>query len=227
MSDAHDIFSDPAAVARYAQGPTRIVPGYATLHRMVEILLAERAPPSARILVIGAGGGLEIRDLAVARADWTFEGVDPSAEMLDLARQTLGPLSPRVQLHRGGVETASKGPFDGATCLLTMHFLDREERRETVTEAHRRLTPGAAFVVAHLSFPQGTRERERWLSRYAAFTAASGIESAKAAAAADAISERLPVLSPDEDEAILRDGGFKNIETVYAGLAFRGWVARA
>ena len=41
-------FSDPEAVARYADGPPRFVPGFADLHRMTRILLAERAAPTRR-----------------------------------------------------------------------------------------------------------------------------------------------------------------------------------
>jgi tRNA (cmo5U34)-methyltransferase len=37
--------------------------------------------------------------------------------------------------------------------------------------------------------------------------------------------ERLPLLSPDQDEALLRDGGFVDIGLFYAGFTFRGWVA--
>lgn len=33
-------FSDPEAVARYADGPRRFVPGLAELHRMTAMLLA-------------------------------------------------------------------------------------------------------------------------------------------------------------------------------------------
>jgi tRNA (cmo5U34)-methyltransferase len=39
-----------------------------------------------------------------------------------------------------------------------------------------------------------------------------------------AISERLPILDPEQDAAILRDAGFKNVELFYAGFTFRGWV---
>ena len=41
-------FSDPEAAARYAEGPPRFVPGFADLHRMTGILLAEQAAPDAR-----------------------------------------------------------------------------------------------------------------------------------------------------------------------------------
>ena len=64
MSGSH--FSDPAAVARYAEGPFRNVPGFAGLLRMATLLLAERAPVDARVLVLGAGGGLELKAFAEA-----------------------------------------------------------------------------------------------------------------------------------------------------------------
>lgn len=218
----HSPYSDPDVVSRYADGPPRLVPGFADLHRMTAILLAERAPEQARILVVGAGGGLELKALADFNARWTFDGVDPAAEMLELARQTLGPPSSRVVLHEGTVDVAPAGPFDGATCLLTMHFIPAEERRRTVTAIRRRLRPGAPLVVAHFSFPQGDGERALWLSRYAAFATASGIEPEQAQSAAAAIDARLTILTPEQDEAILREAGFTDISQFYAGLAFRG-----
>jgi len=91
-------FSDSEAVKRYAEGPPRFVPGFADLHRMTRILLAERAAPDAHVLVLGAGGGLELKALAEAEPRWRFVGVDPAAEMLKQAERTLGALNARVQL---------------------------------------------------------------------------------------------------------------------------------
>ena len=162
---------------------------------------------------------------AEANPGWQFDGVDPAAEMLELAKATLGPLIRQVQLHQGYIETAPEGPFDAASCLLTLHFLTPEERRRTLIEVHRRLKPGAPFVVAHLSFPQSEPERALWLSRYVGFATTSGINWEKAQKASAAISERLPLLSPEEDEAILHDAGFSAVNLFYAGFCFRGWVA--
>lgn len=227
MAERFAPYSDPDVVARYAAGPPRLVPGFADLHRMTAILLAERASGQARILVVGAGGGLELKALAELNPGWTFDGVDPAAEMLELAKQTLGPLLSRVQLHEGTVDVAPPGPFDGTTCLLTMHFIPTEERRRTAREIRRRLRPGAPLVVAHFSFPQGEGERALWLSRYAAFATASGVEPEQAKSAASAIDARLTILTPEQDEAILLEAGFSNVSQFYAGFAFRGWAAYA
>jgi tRNA (cmo5U34)-methyltransferase len=220
-------FSDPEAVARYAENPPRRVPGFADLLCMTTLLLAERVPDDARVLVLGAGGGLDLKAFAQSRPGWTFDGIDPSAEMLKLAEQTLGPLASRARLHQGYIEDAPEGPFDAAACLLTLHFVAPEERHLMVAEIHRRLKPGAPLVVAHFSFPQGEGERALWLSRYADFAVASGIEPAKAENARAGVDAHLNILTPEEDEAILRQAGFSNVSLFYVGFTFRGWVAYA
>lgn len=219
-------FSNAAALTDYAERTARLVPGLRDLLAMTALLLAEQAPSQAAVLVVGAGGGAELKTLAERQPGWRFTGVDPSAPMLDLARATLGPFMDRIDLHHGTTDTAPTGPFDAATCLLTLHFLAPDERRATLREMHRRLKPGAALVVAHLSLPGG-EERALWLSRYAAFATASGVDAGNARHAASTIGATLPVLSPEEDEALLAEAGFRDVRLFYAGLAFRGWVARA
>ncbi|HEY0919942.1 class I SAM-dependent methyltransferase [Devosia sp.] len=211
----------------YLDGPPRQVPGFESLHRMVEMLLAERVPADGRVLVLGAGGGMELKALAEAHPGWSFEGVDPSADMLDLARATVGPCLDRVALHQGRIVDAPEGPFDGATSLLVFHFIAREERAATLRELHRRLKPGAPLVIMHISFPQQEPERSRWIARHAAWGAAPGTDPAALAGAREAIGTRLTILSPDEEEGMLRQAGFEGVSLFYAGLSFRGWVAQA
>jgi tRNA (cmo5U34)-methyltransferase len=220
-------FSDPQAVARYAEGPAKQVPGFHALHQMAALLLAERVPPEGHVLVLGAGGGLELRAFAEQQTGWRFLGVDPSAEMLKLAQATLGPLSSRVEWLEGYIDAAPDTLFDGATCLLTLHFLSIEQRLHTLRELKHRLKPGAPLVVAHHSFPQAESEKIRWLTRYAAFAVSSGIAEMNAKAAIEAIGAKLPALSPEQDVALLQEAGFQSVELFYAGFSFKGWVAYA
>jgi tRNA (cmo5U34)-methyltransferase len=217
-------FSNPGAVSGYAERTARIVPGLRDLHKMASVLMAERAPCDARILVLGAGGGLELKAFTEMQPQWRFDGVDPSSEMLQLARTTLGALSARVVFHQSTIDGAPDGPFDAATCLLTLHFLPEDERRRTVKELYRRLKPGAPFVVAHHSFPNVGSERDQWLKRYAAFGVASGVPAAQAEGGIESMKQHLPVLSPEQDVAILHEAGFSKVELFYAGFTFRGWV---
>jgi len=200
------------------------VPGLRDLHRMSGLLLAERVPTDGRVLVLGAGGGLELRAFAEMSASWRFDGVDPSPEMLAQARGTLGDQVNRVTFLEGTIDDAPEGPFDGATCLLTLHFLPYKQRLQTVRAVHRRLRPGAPFVVAHHSFPTTGEEQDLWLRRNAAFLVSAGIPVSRAEKSIEAIKARLPALSPEEDEALLRAAGFVDLQMFYAAFTFKGWV---
>lgn len=218
-------FTDPAQVADYIQRTERLVPGLHDLHRMVAILLAEGAPSTANVLVLGAGGGLELKALAKQHAHWRFTGVDPSAQMLDLARSLLGPLGERVSLHEGYIDSAAEGPFDAATCLLTLHFLAKDERLRTLRELHRRLRPGAPLVVAHHSFANQGPEQERWLMRNALFAHPADTPAASLAQSIATLKQHLPVLPPEQDVALLHEAGFVDVQLFYCALTFKGWVA--
>lgn len=222
-----DSFKDPAAVARYSEGPRRFVPGLDGLHRMTGVLLAERVSGDAHILVLGAGGGSEMKAMAETHPGWRFTGIDPAGPMLDLAARLLGPDADRADLIEGYIDDAPAGPFDGATCLLTLHFLDRAERTRTAAEIRRRLKPGAPFVAAHGSFPQEPDDRDRWLDRYAAYAIASGGDPEQVAKGRDAVATHVAMLSPEEDEAVLRAAGFGGVEPFYAAFTWRGWVGYA
>jgi tRNA (cmo5U34)-methyltransferase len=218
-------FSDPETVSVYAENAVRHVPGLRDLHKMMGILLAECVPADARILVLGAGGGMELKAFAEMQPRWRFDGVDPSKEMLGLARRTLGSLASRVRLHEGYIGSAPMEYFDGASCLLTLHFLPQVERLKTLKEMYTRLKPGAPLVIAHHSFSIERADPDKWLRRNAAYGIASGVAVAQAQGSIAALRDHLPVLSPQLDVDLLREAGFANIELFYCAFTFKGWVA--
>jgi tRNA (cmo5U34)-methyltransferase len=192
---------------------------------MVSLLLAERTPQHGRVLVLGAGGGQELKAMAETHPGWSFDGVEPSGDMLRLAEQVVGPHAGRMRFHRGYIDDAPGGPFDAATSILVFHFIPPDQRLKTLKQVRRRLRIDAPFVLVHLSFPQ--TERSIWIDRHLAYGRSNGLESADAERARQALSSGLTILSPEEDVAMLRLAGFSNASLFYAGLSIRGWVAYA
>lgn len=225
MHDKPSPYSNANAIPSYTRDAPNKVPGLADLHRMATLLLAEHATNDAHILVVGAGGGLETRAMAEAQVGWRFTGVDPSAAMLDLARQTVVPFTDRVELIEGTVDQARDGPFDGATCILTLHHIDRGARLSTLYQIRCRLKPGARLVIAGHSAPGP--DPERWMTRSVAFGDRAGLDWEKSAATGRMMAERLPLLTPPQEEELLREAGFAEVALFYAAFSFRGWVAIA
>lgn len=222
-----EMFEDPARAQAYSAGPPAFTPGFSDVHKMVAILLEERLPPNGDVLVHGAGGGLELEALAQRHTGWQFVGVDPAKAMLDEAATRLGSLMQRITLHRGYIDTAPAGPFDGATSLLTLHFLDIEDRIDTVRQIAARLKPGAPLVVVHQSFPQKPEERARWLDRYEAFARANGVPAEMAQGARQGVGGMTTLLEPEQDIDVLRNAGLTRVSPFYRAFAWSGWVGYA
>ncbi len=79
----------------------------------------------ARILVVGAGTGAEVRFLAPFFPHWRFTLVDPSAGMLAVCQRpaVAEGFADRCEFHVGHVVSLPCGPFDAATSVLASHFL--------------------------------------------------------------------------------------------------------
>jgi len=191
---------------------------------MAHILLAESVPPTGEVLVLGAGGGLELDAFAQAQPGWRFVGVDPSPPMLELARETLGANASRALLVEGRIEDTPVREFDGAACLLTLHFLDPDTRLQTLRGLFQRLRPGGVLVIAHHSY--APEARMRWLRRLAAFASMNGVLDERDEATVAVMADKLPAISEADEVVLLEAAGFIDVELFYAALSFRGWVAR-
>ena len=217
----------------YDQAIRLRIPGYEALHSTARALLECQLPPQARILVVAAGTGQELVSCAEGRPGWSFVGVDPSADMLDIARTKIASvgLGDRVQLFCGStVELPASERFDAATALLVMHFLPDDGSKHSFLQAiAERMKPGAPLLLADLTGEPGTDEFETlfaaWQSHYAA---ALGVPADDPAVAKEFAERRSRAGWGDEARhaELFAATGFATPIRFWAGLLFRAWVMR-
>jgi tRNA (cmo5U34)-methyltransferase len=150
MNDDALFDRNPALSDNYEQGPRWFIPGYDASHTMAAVLLRARIGAQGQILVLGAGGGVELSVFARECASWTLTGVDPSAKMLALARRKVeaAGAAERVALVQGYIEDAPRRDFDAATAFLVLPFIPDDGRRlQALREIRARLKSGAPFLM--------------------------------------------------------------------------------
>src|SRR5262245_38555946 len=88
MPQESDLDRNSALSQNYERAPRWFVPGYDASHAMAAVLLRDRIGEHRHILVVGAGGGVEL-SLFARECQWTFTAVDPSVDMLRQAKVKL------------------------------------------------------------------------------------------------------------------------------------------
>jgi len=191
--------------------------------------MRDRVGENGHILVVGAGGGVELSVFAAETSGWRFTGVDPSAEMLRQARtkiETIGAAD-RVTWVQGEIEETPLDPFDGATSFLALNFDPEERRLVILREIHRRLKKGAPFLIIDGCSDKGSTRFEDDLRIYAAFARRNGAPRDIVEKAVGMQRESLYYVLPEREVAMLSGAGFVDVRLFYAGLWVYGWIARA
>ncbi len=206
----------------------QLIPGYASLARLSVALLAASplaAASGARVLVAGCGTGAELVEARRQRPDWKLTALDPSAEMLNEARQRLGT-DDRESIHwqQSTVEALAKGePFAGALSVLVLQSLpDDGSKLAYLTALATQLAPGGQLVLIDLMRAQRpvlqTQVEQAWLG----FQQAGGLTPQAPAAAP--LTEALHPIGLSRLMALVNAAGFGDPARIFQALDYEGFL---
>jgi tRNA threonylcarbamoyl adenosine modification protein (Sua5/YciO/YrdC/YwlC family) len=137
---------DPAT---YLDMITCDVPDYG---RLQAELTTASGSGAERMLELGTGTGETARRLLQAHPNAFLVGIDSSAEMLAVARDSLP--ADRVELRVAPIEDAlPEGPFDLVASALCVHHLGGRQKASLFERIRAVLRPGGRFVLADVVMP--------------------------------------------------------------------------
>jgi len=226
-----DLEFDMEMAREYDKGIRRALPTYDAMFRMVQSFLRANVDDAANILVVGAGGGNEIVTFGKANPSWTFVGVDPSEAMLEVALQKAKNegIEERVTIQTGTIEQVDlNGEFNGATCLLVLHFVETiEEKLSLLKTVKELLEPGSPFVLVTMygdpSNPEFNERMNLWKSIWLDLTdlTLEDVEGME-----ESVRE-LSFIPSSEIEELLEKAGFERITQFFSTTLFGGWIGHS
>jgi demethylmenaquinone methyltransferase/2-methoxy-6-polyprenyl-1,4-benzoquinol methylase/phosphoethanolamine N-methyltransferase len=110
------------------------------------------------VLDVGCGtGGVTIPAAERVGPRGLAAGIDPSPEMIAVARSKADRLNLKVDFRIGVIESLPypDGSFDAVTSSLMMHHLTPELQVKGIAEIYRVLKPGGRLLIADTTIPRG------------------------------------------------------------------------
>ena len=196
------------------------------LHFLMHLAL-NRVPEQARILCVGVGTGAEVLSLAQLRPGWQFVGVDPSTEMLEVAKARLADAGVigRCKLVHGYVDDVAEDEFDAVLSLLVAHFIERKARPAFYRAIYDRLKHGAAFVSAEISADFDAPEFPSMLEDWKQVQRQMGATEESLAKLETMLREVLGVVSPQDTSALWEEAGLSLPIPFFQAFMIHGWHA--
>lgn len=225
-----DFDSNPAfQTIDYEVAARSFVPGYESIFNMAVALLDASVSEQAHLLIVAAGGGMELITFGQARSHWLFTGVDPSAKMLAIAQEKVAKhgLTNRVKLHQGVTHELPLTPlYDAATCILAMHFLADDGAKLLLLQSiSQRLKPGAKLILVDLCEEKGSESFNDFLIAYKYHARNLGMSSEIVEETASNVVH-LHCISEERTIELLQEANFSKITRFFTALWFRGWIVR-
>lgn len=205
------------------------IPGYELLHESVAAFLPGLIGEQASILAVGVGTGEEIVRLGRESPGWRFVAEDPSAEMLDVAREKVeaAGMTDRVEFVAGPIEDVPQGEaFDAVTMILVQHFLpDDGAKLAILREVAARLRPGAPLFLANMHGDLSATDDQLRYQAWKRRQMARGMSAEDAEAMFTGLPTVVHFVSAERTRKLLRGAGFSDIQNVFRAFVIAGWVA--
>ena len=212
------------SAALYDANVEKTIPCYSQFHLETLELVRAVLPEPSVWLDTGCGTG----NLA-AKAAERFAGVkfilsDPSAAMLDIAREKLPGVA--AQYIQFGSETLSLAtPVDVVTAIMSHHYLTPEQRLQATMNCFAALKSGGVYVTFETIRPCSDAATVIGLQRWRQHQLASGKPAEEVEKHISRYGVELLPITIEEHLQLLRQVGFSVVEILWASGLQAGFYA--
>ncbi|MEM1217302.1 MAG: class I SAM-dependent methyltransferase [Bacteroidota bacterium] len=201
------------------------MPNYKEFMQDIPSLLAKGlTAQEAALLIVGSGTGNEIQQIAKEQPSWYLVGIDPSPEMVDIARRKLAG-HPQVRLHRGYVgDLPLDTLFDGATLILVLHFLpDDGSKLRLLQDIAQRLKSGSMLLFTGIF---GTPEQlqaglEALRPKLITYQPAEEVDRR-----IQTLPQRIHHVSEERLQALFTEAGFTEWTPIFRHTIYGAWTCK-
>lgn len=234
------LFSDPdrrvddfqfnaSTAAVFDDMVSRSVPFYGEIQRIVGELAADFGVPGSNLYDLGCATGTTLEALdPVVDPDVHFVGIDNSDDMLAQARDKLGNMEGRRRLDLVNADLDRGVDIEDAsvvTMILTLQFVRPLHRERLVRRIFAGLRKDGALILTEKITSPHTMLNRLFIKNYYEYKRRNGYSQVEIAQKREALENVLIPYRYEENEALLKEVGFTQVDEVFRWYNFCCMVA--
>lgn len=211
---------------------SRSIPGYGVMRdsvvRVAKKIFSEDKD-SQCLLDLGCSRGdtiYEILDAVETKSKISCVGVDSSPSMIATAKELFQGWDNVnfIQTDLVDIEIFP-GKYSVITCVLTAQFIPLDARQMFYEQVHKGLSTDGAFIIVEKVLGETPSSQALLVDIYHDFKREKGYTDEQIEEKRKSLQGVLVPLRGSENELMLKDAGFTNIQRFWQCLNFVGWVA--
>lgn len=211
---------------------SRSIPGYGTMRdsvvRVAESFLSPEKHNQS-LLDLGCSRGdviYEILDAADPNSVIDCVGVDSSESMIATAKEIFQGWDNVSFIQSDLVDIEIfPGKYTVITCVLTAQFIPLDARQMFYEQVHKGLSADGVFIIVEKILGETPYSQALLVDIYHKFKREKDYTDEQIEEKRKALQGVLVPLRASENESMLKDSGFTNVQRFWQCLNFAGWIA--
>lgn len=203
------------------------IPAYEWIQESVVHMTDFFCPEKARVVDLGCATGETLFRINARHSTkmLNLTGVDESHEMLKVAMKKVNGdanyqwLAKRIQ----DVEIPEK--TDMVLSILTLQFMEPDDREAVLERIYRSLKKGGAFVLVEKVYAESGRLQDVFNQVYHDQKEQAGFTTEEIRQKDISLRSAMEPFTVKENEALLQRAGFSRSEVFFKNFHFTGWIA--
>lgn len=203
----------------------RSVPFYKENLELCANLIAKIISKEAVICDLGCSSANFLIFLANLRKDFKLFGVDNSPSMLDIARSKIKAYGLDVKFFEANLCEFDFFKSDVFVANYTLQFIRPPKRQELVNTIYKNLNENGVFIISEKILYEDAFLSKNIIELYADYKQKQGYSKFEIATKREALENVLIPYSENENFAMLKNAGFKKVESIFKWANFESFVA--
>ncbi len=218
---------DEAVAAVFDDMVNRSVPYYTLVQELIVSLALKHLKPHDRIYDLGCSTASTLLALEQAfKAELELVGVDNALAMLEHAQKKIRAFNSHITLHHADILSFEMQKAALVISNYTIQFLRPKKRDIMIKRIYEALEEGGLFIFSEKVIMEDKSLDKHFIELYYDYKKAQGYSEFEIAQKREALENVLVPYTFEENKEMLKEAGFRSVDTLFRWVNFTTFIAK-